>query len=519
VRAILDDADAAVVLTEAVRLDEASAAASGRIVVPVREREGGGADVMSVRPHIEPDDAAYILYTSGSSGRPKGVVQSHRGVLGHIETYANTLAIGARDRLGLLASFATDAAVMDIFGALLTGATLCPLDLRILGLDGAARALAALQVTIYHSTPTVFRALAPALSTGEALSQARCLVFGGESLRRADVEMALRLTPPGCELVNGLGPTECTVALQEFVDRDAPIGRETVPVGFPVEGVEVDLVTADDTAVIGVGAGEIVLRSERVALGYWRAPEATGAAFLPDPAGGRRRRYRTGDLGRRLADGRIEFRGRRDAQVKIRGVRVEPGEVEARLREHPAVRDAAVRAVSGPSETLQLVAWIEPRDGHDVDVRAVRDHLRHWLPPPMVPAHVLVAEAFPRTPSGKLDRLALPAPDLSRPPTEGADVLSDEEATLAAVWDGLLARSPQSPDEDFFAMGGDSLLAMRLVSRLRTLYGVEFPLQDVFDAPTLSAMSARLLAVRAAADAPGDSFNSAPSAPSTGEHS
>src|SRR6266568_2635217 len=271
-------------------------------------------------PAPGPDRLAYILYTSGSTGEPKGVMQNHRNVLHFIRVYTNNLRINSEDRLTLLSSYCFDASVMDIYGALLNGAALYPIDVRHDGLANLAEQINDERITIYHSTPTVYRYFIEtledrnptvregaqesaycALPDGRA-SALRLIVLGGEEVNRHDIESYRKHFSDDCIFVNGLGPTEATVALQNFIDKDTAISGESVPVGFPVEDTEVLLLSDRGTPV--EIQGEIAIKSKHVALGYWRNPEATNAAF-----GGTEeaRIFRTGDLGRRLSDGSIRF--------------------------------------------------------------------------------------------------------------------------------------------------------------------------------------------------------------------
>ncbi|HYH45495.1 MAG TPA: amino acid adenylation domain-containing protein, partial [Thermoanaerobaculia bacterium] len=297
-------------------------------------------------PPVPGERLAYLLYTSGSTGRPKGVMQSGGNLFAHARSYAASLNLGPGDRLSLVATYAFDAAVMDIYGALAVGAALCPRDVRGGGSAGLAAWLAARRISVYHSTPTLFRELLRQVFGAEDWGALRAVVLGGEEVRPSDVELFAARFPAHVRLINGLGPTESTLALQYHHDREAGLPAGRVPVGRPVPGTEVLLLQDLDGALaeqaMVYGTGEIAVRSPYVALGYWRRPEETAAAFRDE--GGGVRLYRTGDLGRLLPDGMLEFAGRRDLQVKIRGHRIEPAEIESALAAHPGVRESAVVA-------------------------------------------------------------------------------------------------------------------------------------------------------------------------------
>jgi amino acid adenylation domain-containing protein len=259
--------------------------------------------------NVSPDAVAYMLYTSGSTGRPKGVVQNHRNVLHFIRTYTNNLHIRSEDRLTLFSSYGFDAAVMDIFGALLNGATLCPMNVSEENFSLLPDLIVERGITIYHSTPTVYRYLAGLLGTRQ-LSGVRLVVLGGEEATIGDFELFKTHFSREALFVNGLGPTESTVSLQFFMDAQTELSRASIPVGYPVEETEVLLV--DEQGSDAGVYGEIAIRSPHVALGYWRDPELTRAAFSAAAAADGHRLYRTGDMGRLLPDGSIQFMGRKD---------------------------------------------------------------------------------------------------------------------------------------------------------------------------------------------------------------
>ncbi|HVS20947.1 MAG TPA: amino acid adenylation domain-containing protein, partial [Pyrinomonadaceae bacterium] len=342
---------------------------------------------------IDPRGLAYILYTSGSTGQPKGVMQNHRNVLHFIRAYTNNLHLNAGDRLTLLSSYCFDAAVMDIYAALLNGATLYPLDIKEEGFCALCETLSEQGITIYHSTPTVYRYFVsemqgrnPTVREGASshagtlpdgrVSALRLVVLGGEEVTPSDVELYRKNFTDDCLLVNGLGPTESTVSLQYFINKQTAISSERVPVGYPVDDTEVFLVSrAGKRAEM---YGEIAIKSEHVALGYWRNNAATDAAFLRN--GSSARVYRTGDMGRRRPDGSIIFAGRKDLQVKIRGVRVEPGEIESALAKLSSVRECAVIATANGVRDRRLIAYVVPHQGESLVTSDLRSWLRGKLP-------------------------------------------------------------------------------------------------------------------------------------------
>jgi amino acid adenylation domain-containing protein len=441
---------------------------------------------------VSPDTQAYILYTSGSTGQPKGVIQNHRNVLHHIRVYTNNLHICAEDRLTLLSSYSFDAAVMDIFGALLNGATLYPINIKEEMGEDIVQWCNEQEITIYHSTPTIYRYIVNSLHTREALPKLRLIVLGGEEVNKRDVELYKQHFAPICLLVNGLGPTESTVTLQYFIDHHTVITRHTVPVGFPVEDTEIVLLDSEDEPAVVVG--EIAIRSPYIALGYWRKPEITHAAFLPDPDQENRRIYRTGDIGRFRPDGTLEFVGRKDHQVKIRGFRIEPGEIEAVLRQHSAVRQAVVLAREDTPDDTRLVAYVVPTREPAPTTSELRSFLQARLPEYMVPPAFVLLDSLPLTPNGKVDRHALPAPDDLRPELEVAYVAPRNvlEQGIAEIWQKLLGIEPVGIHDNFFELGGHSLLAVRLVAHLEKVLGIHLPVALLFQAPTIEQLASIL---------------------------
>ncbi len=501
---ILSDSGAAAILTNERNRALAEELAEGAVRVLVLDAEGaassGAADggTLAGSRTVSPDQPAYVLYTSGSTGRPKGVVQSHRNVLHHIRAYTHALHISSADRLTLFSSYTFDAAVMGIWGALLNGATLCPFSWK----DEAAAELPEWVreqgITLYHSTPTVFRHLIGSLEPGEVLDGVTRVVLGGEEAQRRDVELWRSHFRPDCVLVNGLGPTESTLALQQMIDRETEIERNSVPVGFPVEGTSVRLMTPAGEQVATFGVGEIEVESEAVALGYWNRPEETAAAFGAEDGG--TRRYRTGDLGRWLPDGAVEYLGRKDFQVKIRGHRVEVGEIEVALRSHAAVKDAVVVAWDDPRGDKFLFAYVVPVEGAGPEALAdLRDHVKAGVPDYMVPAAFAGIPELPLTPNGKVDRRALPEPKLGGGGDRPYEPPRDEtEQAVVDIWRQVLGVERVGIRDDFFALGGHSLLATQVVSRVKQAFDVKLPLRTFFENPTVAGLAQAIEAEQAA---------------------
>ena len=444
---------------------------------------------------------AYILFTSGSSGAPKGVMQTHRNVLHHIRTYTNALHLHADDRVSLLSPYGFDAAVMDIFGALLNGACLCPLDLRTEErVDDLLERLSLEAVTVLHATPTVYRYLLQQKKCRHDLSKVRLVVLGGEEARATDFELFKKHFAPPALFVNGLGPSESTLALQYFADHQTRLPGNVVPLGSPVADTEVRLL--DEAGQPAGICGEIGIRSAYVTPGYWNAPALTRAALLPDPDGGDRPMYRSGDRARQLPDGRLVFVGRTDEQVKLRGHRIEPGEIEAALGLHPSVDRSVVVAREDVPGNARLVAYVVTAPGQATEPVALRAHLKARLPAYMVPAAYVELAGLPLTANGKVDRGRLPAPVWERH-TEQRYVAprTPVEHTLVGIWAELLGVTKVGVHDDFFDLGGHSLLATQLMSRVRDALAVELPLRSLFNRPTVAGLADELAGNGQAEDA------------------
>lgn len=483
---ILEDSKARTLLTNNKNLKLARLlTATGRSLINIDKLDLSSATEVNVA--TDPHALAYLLYTSGSTGQPKGVMQNHRNVLHFIRTYTNNLHLDSSDRLTLLSSYCFDASVMDIYGALLNGATLYPLDLKEEGFDGLSSCLSRDAITVYHSTPTVYRHFVGALSRAQEFPQLRLVVLGGEPVNRTDVDLYKQHFSAECLLVNGLGPTEATVSLQYFIDQKTKLRGQGVPVGYPV--ADTDILLLDESGKATEISGEIAIKCEHVALGYWRNDEATKAAFISDSDSNRI--YRTGDLGRRLPEGAISFIGRKDFQVKVRGFRVELSEIEATLSRHPAVREAAVVLKTVESGDRRLVAYVVLNStANENDLWA---YLKGKLPEYMVPASFVILESLPLTASGKLNHRLLPEPQPeSQRLNKQAPALTHGavETVLAAIWAEVLGLKVVGADDNFFELGGHSLLAVLLFSRIFKYFGKRLPLATLFQAPTVAQLAA-----------------------------
>ncbi|MGH7618874.1 MAG: amino acid adenylation domain-containing protein, partial [Gemmatimonadaceae bacterium] len=444
---------------------------------------------------VTPEHLAYIIYTSGSTGRPKGSLIPHRSIGGYVDKYLE-LRDGPRAETWLqYSSLSWDASTLELWAPLVRGwrCVLCPPSADIeSNIDMLGALIAAHRVTTLWMTAALFDVVID--TAPEMLRPLEVLIIGGQQLSPVHVARAKERLGR-TRLVNGYGPSECTVFSTCHVFSDDEI-RAPIPIGRPVGDRRCYVIDGGgEPTPLGV-TGELCIGGAGVARGYLNRAALTAERFIPDPFGpSGSRLYRSGDLARWRADGEIEYLGRADAQVKIRGFRVELGEIEALLNMRHDVRQAVVIARSFANRDPQLVAYCVPTVEHAARIRSEdwRDFLSTRLPMYMVPAAYVVLDALPFTANGKLDRRALPAPD------EAAFAVSQYEAPasaterrLADVWSALLGVERVGRRDEFFALGGHSLLAVQLMSRLRQMLGVEVTVATLFRAPVLADLAAQL---------------------------
>jgi amino acid adenylation domain-containing protein len=451
------------------------------------------ADERAAPPDLaHPLSLAYLSFTSGSTGVPKGVAVPQRAVIRLISdpTFAS---LGPGERLLHLAPVAFDASTLEIWGALLTGATVVVAPAGPLGPSDIASLLRTAGVTVAWLTAGLFHQLAE--TDIDAIAGVPVLLAGGDVLN-PDTVRAVLAARRGRPLVNGYGPTENTTFTACHVMTDPGQVGSAVPIGGPIQHTTVHVVDASGRpAPIGV-TGELQTGGDGLARGYAGDAAATARAFVPAPSGHGTRLYRTGDLARWRADGTIEFVGRADEQIKIRGFRVEPGEVEAVLRAHPGVRESVV-LVAGQGEQRHLIGYVTPADGTAsaaLPPSLLRDFVASRLPEYLVPTGFRAVDRFPLNANGKVDRAALPAPESeTRGPVSPPRGVTEER--LAGMWRLLLPAAGHrggdiGREDSFFALGGNSLSAARLMFRIGEAFGVELRLAAFYEAPTLAACAA-----------------------------
>ena len=431
---------------------------------------------------IKPNDLAYVIYTSGSTGTPKGVAVEHATLLNCMYWSGQAFGFAPGERGAQMASPSFDASVFEIWSPLTFGGTLCVVDDEVrTSPEGLRDWLLASQVNVAVASTVMAEALLDLEWPQECAL--RILMTAGEALHK--------YPRPGLpfRLSNNYGPTENSVATtMGFVPvSDGNIQRPPT-LGRPIPNVQVYILDKYLKPVPLGARGEIYIGGKSVARGYLTRPELTAERFLPNPFGPGRI-YKSGDLGRYLPDGEIEFLGRVDDQVKLRGYRIELGEIENVLMRHPSVREAAVIVREIRSGDKQLVAYAALREPDAITSAALREYLRAELPSYMAPSLVMLLDALPVTPNGKVDRRALPAPDRDALSDAYVAPRTETEIALAAIWSEVMGIERIGLHDNFFDLGGHSLLATQVLSRVRDVFGVEIPLRDFFTSPQLKPMA------------------------------
>jgi amino acid adenylation domain-containing protein len=494
---MLEDARAAVVLASRSRdLKDSRDSKDEELSISVSTRSLVSQESLRSFDSLQPANAAYVIYTSGSTGRPKGVVVEHRSIAAYARSAAEAFGLRPEDRVLQFASISFDTSGEEIFPALASGATLVlrPEDMA-LSIAHFLRELERLRITVLDLPTTYWHELAAGLGReGTLPACVRLVILGGEKALPDRLALWREKVSPGVRLLNTYGPTEATIVASRCDLTRGPAGA---PIGRPIPGARAYVLgRRGEPSPAGV-PGELYVGGSGLARGYLNRPEVTAERFVPDPFGDSpgSRLYRTGDLVRWRPDGELEFLGRVDRQVKIRGFRVELGEIEAALRGHSAVHDATV-AVQGPQGDQRLVAYlVRERTEAAEPPMDLRAFLRERLPEFMVPAVFMELAALPLTPSGKVDRRALPGPTAARRETAAAYVApkTELERTIAAVWRDLLGVDRIGLEDNFFELGAHSLLLVRAHARLREALSRELTVIDLFRHASVGALARHLL--------------------------
>jgi amino acid adenylation domain-containing protein len=494
VRHKLETAHISVVITQSALRDRVqSAAGAAPIAVFDVEELLKTRAAPAVAPELEttPEQLAYALFTSGSTGRPKGVLIPHRAIVAHARWFTSRIDLTASDHVLQLASIGFDAAMAELFAPLTVGATVVmapPMAARdLLALPGL---VARERITVMQLVPSALRVMvdSPRLQDAQGL---RYLVCGGEALHGAVVAQ-LRRRLPQLRIGNFYGPTETTIDATSYEVIETPGPDSAIPIGHAVSHAITRVLDAARAPVPAGQPGELYIGGLGLARGYLDLPEQTAERFVADPFDPAATLYRSGDLVRERADGALEYIGRIDTQVKLRGYRIELGEIEAALLAQPGIREAAVIAIEDGEP--QLAAFVVPTSGAEINPRTLRDALQDRLPAYMIPSTITRLDAVPLTVNGKLDRRALPAPQplVDETPDRGLFLSDPTERALLRIWSRALGTRAIGPDDDFFALGGHSVLAIRLLGDIETEFGVALRASTLFQAPTVRTLAALL---------------------------
>ena len=492
IRQIVSDAGLALIITQQDLLEQIPTSDDPIVMIDLESHHvGSHQDHNLDLPDNEVQSPAYVIYTSGSTGRPKGVVVEHRGVTNFLAAMQETFHLGSGDSLLATTTIAFDIAALEIYLPLVTGAKV------ILATREAASDPNALQrlfndcaITHFQATPATWQMLVNGGWTGRSQMTALC---GGEALTTA---LSEQLLPRVRALWNLYGPTETTIwsCMRQIVSTETQ-SLQIEPIGLPLNNTQVYILDSDLRPVPMCVTGEIYIGGVGVSRGYLSQPELTCQRFIADPFARDQgaRMYATGDLGRRAFTGTIEYAGRNDAQVKIRGFRIELGEIESQLLRHGLVREAAVLAREDILGDKRLVAYVVPAEGQSApNPEELRLHIKAKLPEYMIPTALVVLEKLPRTPNGKIDRRSLPKPDAAAYQTRQYEApLTGTEEKVAAIWGALLGIDQIGRQDNFFQLGGHSLLVVQMLERLRQI-GLHTEVRTIFETPTLAALVSEL---------------------------
>ncbi len=443
----------------------------------------------NLKLRVAPETAAYIIYTSGSTGEPKGVSHDHRNVLHNVMRCSNMLHLAPDDRLSLLWSCSFAASVPNVFGALLNGAALFPFDIKKEGIAGLAGWLEKEEITIYHSVPTVYRHFVSTLSGKEMFPRLRMIKLSGEPVLKRDVESYSRHFHRGCIFHVSYASTETNIVRQFFCDHDTRFSGGIVPAGYEVEDMEVFVLDEKGKRAAPNAPGEIVVSSPYLPRAYYRKDGDAGSPFKPDEQKPGHRVFRTGDIGYMQPDGCLVHLGRKDHQLKIRGYRVETGEIETVLNGIGGIKETAVAGFDDGQGGKFLAAYVVARKGEQLKASHLRNFLLKKLPDYMVPSRFVFLDALPLTLSGKVDRKSLPIPGNTSQEENYIAPGAPDELMLASVWRNLFGIERIGAHDNFFDLGGHSLLAARMSAEIKKLTGKIVPVSSLIQAPTIRQLA------------------------------
>ncbi|ETX03443.1 MAG: hypothetical protein ETSY1_00010, partial [Candidatus Entotheonella factor] len=490
---MLADTNAPVILTQQQVRHQVADTEAEIICLDTAWEQWSGKSTATPVTHLTAQHLAYVMYTSGSTGRPKGIGITHQSVVRLVKE-TNYIDLGPTDIMALASNSAFDAATFELWGALLNGARLAGLSREVaLSPRALQQAIRTQGITTLFLTTALFNQIAQ--EEPEAFRAMPNLLFGGEAVEVRRVQEVLQHGSPA-RLLHVYGPTENTTFTTWHRVQAVPDEAVTVPIGRPLANTQIYILDRQLQPVpIGI-PGELCMGGDGLARAYYNRPALTAAQFIPNPFGAGCL-YKSGDLARYLPDGSIEFLGRIDTQVKLRGFRIEPGEIEVALSQHEAVQEALVLVREHPPGHKQLASYIVSGEPDTTTlIPALTAHLKQSLPDYMIPSAFVVLDRFPLNPNGKVDRQALPAPETSG--LEGTYVAprTPTEEVLVAIWSDVLGVDHLGIHDNFFDLGGHSLLAIRIISRLQEVLQVTLSVRMVFEAPTIDQLAAAIETAR-----------------------
>jgi amino acid adenylation domain-containing protein len=492
---VLEDAAPALILTEPAHHERAADLAGSARRMYCWEYPAGEPTDQHADDPLTPDDLAFLIYTSGSTGRPKGVMHTHRSILHNVYRLSRGFGLGPRDRVALPASLSGGHGVASACCALLSGAALYPFPIQERGVAGLADWLCEQGITVFTSSASVFRQFIKTLHEGERLPGLRLARLGSEPVSSDDLAAFRNHFPEGSVLLHTFSSSETGNMTQLRLTHADSVADGLLPLGEPAEGVTVQLLDEQGRQVPPGQTGEVIVRSRYFSPGYWRNDALSAERFAAAGEGGERA-FRPGDLARRTVDGLLLYAGRKDARVKVHGFGVELLEVEGALRCLTGVTGAVVCARAQPDGDNRLVAYVTCRPDHTLSSATLRHALGLSLPGYMVPASFVLLDRFPLTAHGKIDREAL-ARIQPPAPLRDEEPLTPTEALLADIWGEVLGRGPTGRHDDFFELGGDSLIATAAAARASGALGVELDLRLFADHPTPASLAAFIDNLRA----------------------
>ncbi|HWQ18485.1 MAG TPA: AMP-binding protein [Methanotrichaceae archaeon] len=491
---ILEHSQASLIVTDSQDLSLASELESSRLPLVNMDELDPGLSAENLGLSISPDDIASIVYTSGTTGQPKGVIQNHRFLLYNVMNDTNCYHICAGDREINLLSYAFFGGMTIILHNLLNGASIFPFNLKEEGISSLADFLIDEEITTFGAIPSSFRSFVNALGRLEKFPKLRCLHLFGEAAYPVDLEMYRKHFPPSCILYNVMGSTESGTVSRYQMNKETQVDARVIPVGYEDEGMQILLWDETGNEVGFNQVGDIVIKSRYLSPGYWRQPELTRASFLPDPDGGDVRLYRTGDTGLRLQDGCIIYLSRKDSQVKIRGNRIDVSEIETALLSLDWVKEAVVAAREDRNNDQMLVAYVVAARQPAPGISALRRELARKLPDCMIPSAFVMLDALPLNPTGKVDHRMLPMPSTTRPDLDSEPVMPRDsiEQQLIDIWEEVLGIDAIGIRDSFFDLGGSSLLAARMLIQIEKAFGRKLPMATVLKRPTVEQIAKTL---------------------------